>query len=345
VRRLIGLSTALVLLAVPNLGGSKVPVSAAWHRPSPKQSGGETALEQRNDDLPGAERGYFPLFLRKLPPRPADMPEPSAPVVRRVARPEPLPHGRRQVVLTFDDGPDLETTPRILEMLDRRGIKAVFFVPGNMLVGDRPSDRARRHLLRKLVEHGHLVGNHTISHSDVCARPETIDREIDGNQEFLTAATGVRPRLFRSPYGARCRALDDALRARGLINVGWNVDPQEWRVGNDPNRIAETVIDQIRALPARGIVLFHDTKRVTVRALPRILDWIDTQVIDAAPIGPRSGVHTAHQAGAIEVVDYTVFLPEVALAHTGVEPILEQVFGALSSLPGRSVLGTGTKLR
>ena len=79
-------------------------------------------------------------------------------------------------MLTFDDGPDLFHTPVVLDELDRRGLKAIFFVNARYMVGSRPQDLARRDLVRKLAAHGHLVANHTLSHRNVCAEPETLDR-------------------------------------------------------------------------------------------------------------------------------------------------------------------------
>src|SRR6185312_8627970 len=118
----------------------------------------------------------------------------------------------------------------ILDELDRRGLKAIFFVTGWRLKGDRPEDIARRDLVRKIAAHGHLVANHTMSHHDLCQNPAEQAEEIDANAELITETTGVRPFLFRSPYGAFCHSLDAALTARGLVDVGWNLDPQDWKV-------------------------------------------------------------------------------------------------------------------
>ncbi len=69
----------------------------------------------------------------------------------------------RKLLLSFDDGPDLRGTPLILDELDRRGLKAIFFVTGWRLKGERPEDIARRDLVRKIAAHGHLVANHTMT--------------------------------------------------------------------------------------------------------------------------------------------------------------------------------------
>ena len=135
----------------------------------------------------------------------------------------------RELVLSFDDGPDLHGTPLILEELDRRGLKAIFFVTGWRLLGHRPEDIARRDLVRKIAAHGHLVANHTMNHHDLCQNPDKQAAEIDANTELIAHTTGVRPLLFRSPYGACCQSLDAALTERELPEIGWNIDPQDWK--------------------------------------------------------------------------------------------------------------------
>src|SRR5205085_1239439 len=82
-------------------------------------------------------------------------------------------HGR-ELLLTFDDGPDLEGTPLILEELDRRNLKAIFFVTGWQCLRPRWDDAARRDLMRKIAAHGHLVGNHTLHHANLCKPPVKV---------------------------------------------------------------------------------------------------------------------------------------------------------------------------
>ncbi len=172
----------------------------------------------------------------------------------------------RELVLTFDDGPDLKYTPIVLDELDRRGLKAIFFITGHRLIGDRPEDVARRELVRKIAARGHLVGNHTMTHRDLCQFPDEAAAEIDANAEVLTAVTGVRPLLFRAPYGARCRKLEAALAARGLVSVGWNLDPQDWKntsIRADPGLL----VDAARAAGRTGdLVAARHARRFRIRA-------------------------------------------------------------------------------
>jgi peptidoglycan/xylan/chitin deacetylase (PgdA/CDA1 family) len=250
----------------------------------------------------------FPRFLRPLP---GDSTVASGKSVTR----------GRSLLLTFDDGPDLVGTMLILDELTRRGLKAVFFVNGHHIVRDRPEDLARRDLLRKLATHGHLVGNHTMNHKNLCLEREAMAKEIDGASEIIAYATSIRPLLFRSPYGARCRELDRTLADRDIIQVGWNMDPQEWR-GEHEDAIVKYTTAGLRRARGPVILLLHDKNVAAVRALPRILDFVDSENVRAA----RDG------APPIRLVDYRVFLPAPKLPETGLEPWGRSIAASLGAL-------------
>jgi len=253
-----------------------------------------------------------PPFPRFLHPLPGDVVTPPSPALGR------------SLLLTFDDGPDLVGTSRILEELTRRKVKAVFFVNGHHIVRDRPEDLARRDLLRKLAMHGHLVGNHTMNHKNLCHDRAAMAAEIDGASEIIAYATSVRPLLFRSPYGARCRALDRALAEREIIQVGWNMDPQEWR-GEDEDAIVRYTTGALRRANGPVILLLHDTNLSAARALSRILDFVDAENDRIRREGGKP----------ITLVDYRVFLPKPPpLPETGLEPLARTTLGALGALAG-----------
>jgi peptidoglycan/xylan/chitin deacetylase (PgdA/CDA1 family) len=253
----------------------------------------------------------FPRFLRPLPGEPAGPPAKGRPAMGR------------SLLFTFDDGPDLVGTSLLLDELTRRGVKAVFFVNGHHIVRDRPEDLARRDLLRKLATHGHLVGNHTMSHKNLCAERGAMAAEIDGAAEIIAYATSVRPLLFRSPYGARCRELDRALDAREVIQVGWNLDPQEWR-GENEDAIVTYTTAALRRAQGPVILLLHDKNVSAVRAVSRILDFVDAENVRARREGGRP----------IALVDYRVFLPVPPLPETGLGPWTRATLQALGALAG-----------
>jgi peptidoglycan-N-acetylglucosamine deacetylase len=275
---------------------------------APRGRAGDDLVRPRH---PGPD---FPRFLRPLPGEPA---RPSGPTGAAFGR---------SLLLTFDDGPDLVGTSLILEELTRRGLKAVFFVNGHHIMRDRPEDLARRDLLRKLASHGHLVGNHTLNHKNLCQEREAMAREIDGASEIIAYATSVRPLLFRSPYGARCRELDRALAERDVLQLGWNMDPQEWR-GEDEDAIVKYTTAGLRRAKGPVVLLLHDKNVSAVRALARILDFVDGENARIAREGGKP----------IRVVDYRVLLPTPPLPETGLEPWVRtaaHALGALAALKG-----------
>lgn len=280
--------------------------------------------------VPSFSAGVRSASLPGRPPRAGLAPQPERlrplprPFVSPLARSEPRkprqapPEGPRKLVLTFDDGPDLATTPLVLEALERHGFKAAFFVAGRRLIGSSRQARARRALLREIAARGHLVANHTVRHENLCLQPALIDDEIDHNQRILTQLLGAPPRLFRPPFGAHCPALDRALTQRQLISVGWTIDPQDWR-RRDPQLVVEYVRQRLAAMEQNAVLLMHDTRPTGVRALPGILDWI----------AEERGRAERGEARPLEVLSPTALLPSVAPEPTGVEPLLSHIVEGL----------------
>jgi peptidoglycan/xylan/chitin deacetylase (PgdA/CDA1 family) len=185
--------------------------------------------------------------------------------------------GGPELILTFDDGPDETTTPVILDELARRNLKAVFFWVGHRVTGARSGVGVRREVARRAVREGHLVGNHTIHHAQLCAGPrEQAEWEIDENARIYASLIGMPLRWFRAPYGARCDRLKLMLAERGVTHFHWDMDPHEWEHKDDAVTL-EYVQRKLRSLDGRGVLLLHDTKRVTTRVLPVLLDWIDDE--------------------------------------------------------------------
>ncbi|WP_353942887.1 glycosyltransferase [Streptomyces sp. HUAS MG91] len=176
-----------------------------------------------------------------------------------------------KLVLTFDDGPDPEWTPKVLDVLKKHDAHAVFFVTGTM---------ASRYpeLVQRMVAEGHEVGLHTFNHPDLSYQSDKrIDWELSTNQLALEGAAGVRTSLFRPPYSSFADAMDDKswpvtkyIGSRGYLTVVNNTDSEDWK---------RPGVDEIirRATPHGGkgaIVLMHDSggdRSQTVAALDRFL--------------------------------------------------------------------------
>ena len=202
-----------------------------------------------------------------------------------------LSAGHRRVALTFDDGPDPEATPRVLDLLDRHGAngsgpaRATFFCVG---------ERVRRHpdLAAEIVRRGHRVENHTHRHLKRFAvlGPRAMAREIDRAQGAIAEATGREPRLVRPPAGFRNPFLEPLLARRGLWLVSWTRRAYD-TVRRDARRVAA---DLTRGLGAGEILLLHDGgsartrcgRPVVLEALPRVLDRLAAAGLQAVAVEP-----------------------------------------------------------
>lgn len=203
---------------------------------------------------------------------------------------------RKSVAITFDDGPDPEWTPRILDVLRSRGVPATFFVIGENAM-DYPF------LVRRLVDEGHEIGNHTFTHpnlADVSSKGTRL--ELNATQRVIEAYTGRSTRLFRAPYfgdaePTTAEELVPAYMAQqaGYTNVGLHVDPNDWqRPGVDA--IVNTAVTQVEAGTddhSAQIILLHDgggNRAQTVAALPQIIDRLRAAGYKFVPVSELAGL-------------------------------------------------------
>ena len=167
------------------------------------------------------------------------------------------------IAMTFDDGPNPETTPQLLQMLRERNIKATFFVLGNM-VAKHPE------VLKMIADEGHEIGSHSWSHPQLTRISQAaVDKELGNTSEAIFQVTGKKPIYLRPPYGSMKPTLRTYIEDKyGLTIVNWAVDPNDWK-----NRNSQAVYDAIMAQVKPGaIVLAHDIYPTTVAAMPRVLD-------------------------------------------------------------------------
>jgi peptidoglycan-N-acetylglucosamine deacetylase len=149
------------------------------------------------------------------------------------------------VALSFDDGPDPQTTPALLDILGRHGARATFFV-----VGDAAA--VHHDVVSRTVAEGHAVGNHTWDHPDLSTLSPR--QGIDQIQACAEALGGLAAPLFRPPYGRLPTATRRAIARTGYTTVKWNVSSDDW-YGHD----AEVLLRRVEpALRPGAIVLFHD---------------------------------------------------------------------------------------
>jgi len=169
------------------------------------------------------------------------------------------------IALTFDDGPHPVNTPRLLDMLRERNVKATFYVVGT-------NARAYPEILRRIITEGHEIGSHTITHGNITKMSDNqIREEMRGGIEIITSATGVPPRTFRPPYGAITSAQKSWIRAEfGTPSILWSVDPEDWKKPGSSVVASRLVAG---AAPG-GILLVHDIHAPSIDAMPSALDQL-----------------------------------------------------------------------
>lgn len=159
-----------------------------------------------------------------------------------------------ELALTFDDGPNPVWTPRLLDVLAEHGARATFFMVGRHA-------QAEVELARRVVAAGHLVGNHSWSHSNLAQSPAArVRNELQRTQETLEQIVGAPVRYFRPPYGARRPAVFRIARELGLEPVLWNAMTSDWSQ-RSAQRIADRLAAKITRLERRGSaanIVLHD---------------------------------------------------------------------------------------
>ena len=191
-----------------------------------------------------------------------------------------MAHGdrhQRRIALTFDDGPNEPFTSQILDVLAKYNVKATFFVVGHNV------ERCPA-ICSRVAKSGHVVGNHSYFHSRFFAfkRDRDITQELQLTQEIIYRASGVKPNLFRPPYGLRTPWLSRAAEKLGLAVITWDNMTNDW----DPTRRAEEITKGVLSRVKPGsIILLHDGRDLRqnynrtslLEALPQILTKLKEQ--------------------------------------------------------------------
>lgn len=181
----------------------------------------------------------------------------------------------RAVALTFDDGPNPDATPVILDALGARGVKATFFVLG------RHAERWPE-LVRRAASEGHTIGNHGYYHRKLHFKsPRYVRDDLTRGTRLIEQAGGGRPALFRAPHGFRSPWVNAIARSLGQRTVGWSLG-----VWDSDRPGVETIVDRtVSGARPGSILLLHDgdgydpsgDRMQTARAVPRIVDRLLAQ--------------------------------------------------------------------
>jgi poly-beta-1,6 N-acetyl-D-glucosamine synthase len=192
---------------------------------------------------------------------------------------------KKKLVLTFDDGPDPEWTPKILDVLAQKHVPASFFIVGLNAENNIP-------LIKRIYREGHEIGDHTFTHpniAEVSRRRAVI--EMESTRLLIECVTGHSTVLFRAPYNADFtpEKMEELVpvaiaRTKNYLDVGESIDPMDWEPGITADSIVQRTIlrkGQIEAEESKtnggNIILLHDaggeSRKATLEALPRIIDY------------------------------------------------------------------------
>lgn len=183
----------------------------------------------------------------------------------------------KEVVLTFDDGPDPEYTEDILEILKQHQVKATFFIIGKKAM-------LNQGIVEKIHKGGHEIGNHTFSHpKSNNISSSQLKVELNSTQRIIQGITGRTTLLYRSPYGdeeakylqSYFQRLQEITR-QGYITVNYDIDSKDWKLRNS-KPIVDNVLNQVKS---GDIILMHDgggNRDATVKALPEIIEQLKSR--------------------------------------------------------------------
>jgi peptidoglycan/xylan/chitin deacetylase (PgdA/CDA1 family) len=215
----------------------------------------QTASGQESTPVPSPEKAISPAPKPKPPATPAEPPITFNSV--HVDGP--------YIALTFDDGPNATLTPKLLDLLAARHLKATFFVVGQN-AADHPD------ILKRAVREGHEIANHSWSHPNLGKMSdEAVRRELQKTDDAIAAAIGKRPTLLRPPYGSitahQKKWIHDEFGYRIII---WDVDPLDWKRPG-PSVVTARILKETKA---GSIVLAHDIHPPTIEAMPVTFDQL-----------------------------------------------------------------------
>jgi len=301
-------ASPLLALALGTCVGLGSPLAAPRENSPSSQTTSWKRSWAGSSSIPPVEATLLPVEASLLPdPTPWPQLNPTASISRAwllAEGPAPKPSsGKRFVTFTFDDGPFPETTPVVLHVLAKHNVRATFFWIGRYLDGDSDRAVASRETALAVRDAGHLIGNHTHDHARLAALSHSDALgEITRGADSIERAVGLRPCVFRPPFGQLDAYLEGVLREQNLTAVLWNIEVEDLH-RDDADAMADSLETQIE-FSGGGIVLLHDIRFTTADALDKTLTWLDKRRYD--PQRPT--------AVGYEVVDFVDFMRATASA-------------------------------
>ena len=182
---------------------------------------------------------------------------------------------RKAVALTFDDGPNPNTTPVALELLKKYNAKGTFFMVGKAVAGNEE-------IIKQVVAEGHQIGNHSWSHPLLTKISlEQAKSQINDTTEALKKASGQDVHIMRPPYGGINATIQAAVDQSFIL---WDVDTLDWK-----NRNTASIMKEVRKAQPGSVILMHDIHQTTIDALPSILQYLTEQGFEMVTIEELMG--------------------------------------------------------
>lgn len=183
--------------------------------------------------------------------------------------------GQKVVFLTFDDGPDAEQTPKVLDVLKKNNAKAVFFCIGNKIAGNEA-------IMKRITDEGHLIGIHSMCHAGhfpIFRRSKMI-ADLEQCQQAIAKATGQTTTLFRPPFGVTNPIVAKAVKALKLNTIGWTIRTYDTNLPKE-----EIILKRIKRNLKRGaIILLHDRLPNSDTLLQKVIDEIRKAGYEIMPL-------------------------------------------------------------
>ena len=182
---------------------------------------------------------------------------------------------KKEIAISFDDGPAANYTKEILEVLNTENVKATFFCIGNRIAGNE-------NILQQIHTQGHLIGNHSYSHHfwfDMYSAKK-MQEDMEQMDTEMKRVIGLKPKLFRPPYGVTNPNLAKAIIKGGYTPVGWSVRSMD-TVIKDEN----ILLNKINAgIKPGAVFLFHDTSKISLGVLPNFIQEVKKRGYNIIPL-------------------------------------------------------------
>ena len=233
-----------------------------------------------------------------------------------------------EVAISFDDGPDPKWTPKILDILRNKGVKATF-----MLIGAEAAENVS--VMKRIAREGHEIGNHTYTHPDISEiSPRRLDIEVKLTERLFASKLGVQPLYFRPPYDIDEEPDTDdeaepvvRIQQDGFTIIGNKIDTSDWdeHPHKSPQEITQTVFYWLNLMKTKpqfrgSIILMHDgggDRAATVAALPVLIDALRAHGYTIVPVSALMGKTTAQVMPKVTLWQYLRALPD-SIAFSGV---------------------------